>query len=128
MSERKVVYWDCSDDIEILRHDSVAEAVISWHDESLIEILPETVTVYGFARRVIDRAWLYRIVAEHLTESIDEEYGGEDGPVDEPASVQAATKAFVDSVVDDYEPWQCEIVETIEVDPREYISDSADAP
>ncbi len=119
MPDREVVLFSAGDgEREQLIARSVEEAVREWADERLDEELPDTVTVYGYARMQVplDPACLLERVLEHL----DEEHGGEDEtePTD---GMKAAAQVFVDAVMKEYTPWACEQVTTQEVRVSPYV-------
>ena len=58
---------------------------------------------------------------EWLLEALDEEYGSPDEPADPTDAMLAAEASFIRAVMDEYEAWQCEIVEIWRVRVLEYV-------
>ena len=87
--------------------------------------LPPSITVYGYAPMELGdmRLDAERLVEEAM-ERLDEEFG--DPNADEYTrpheSVLAAAKAFLDAIKATYQPWMCECVTKVEVDPRKWIT------
>lgn len=128
MSEaRQAQWWTCDAGAERISNCEIGDAVLEWWDGlSPDEPLPETVTVYGFAPRVIDdreRERLAMQVMDDLHESLEDEYGDPDGLADATItdSMKQAARAFVAAVLNEYSIWQCEKVCEETVTVKDYI-------
>lgn len=120
MSEKKVDLWTWHYDAEDLNHATIADAVESYLSErSPLDEIPETLTVYGYARRNPTRNDCGRPL-ETILEALDEEYG-EDGVFYEPTDrMKAAEQAFIEAVLKDYTAFTCVKVMTQHVVIAEY--------
>ncbi len=130
-------FWSCRDDEEQLSHTDRDEAVEAYLDDLLnpgmtaaevLEELPGTVDVFGFARAEIDAGRWAKLCTEELLHCLDDEYGDPNGDFTKPnEAMLAAANAFVAAVLAEYEPWMCEQVhkETVKVEPwvREHRPD-----
>ena len=121
MSEtRKAELWTCEKGAETFHCRSVQSAVVDFADQ--VGELPETVTVYGYASKVIEVTdWYAERALENLLESLDEEYWSPDDGTEPTPAMEAAAKAFVAAVVAEYRVWQCDLVETLEVRVADYV-------
>lgn len=127
-----IVFWDCDEGAEELRHTSIGRAVEDWADQ-LDGALPETVTVYGWTRAetgpvIRGMAGPFGLL-ESLLERLDEDYGGDDPSSPTPAMIEAE-KAFLAVIAAEYVPWTCELVERRAVPvadhvPASWMGDSA---
>jgi hypothetical protein len=119
---REVVFWDCRDDREQLIHDSIGEAVYAWADER-DGPLPETVTVYGFARMELpSEERIAETVLEHLIERIDEDYGNPDDWAKPTEAMLTAAREFARVFRAEYECWACEEVTRQTVRVADHVS------
>lgn len=103
--------YDCEDSEE-LTCDWPDEAIERYLDDCPPEQWPEVLHVVAWDRMEISASSRVRFadyVLEHLFETLDEEYAGEDPP--EPTeAMRVAARAFVDAVVSGYPVWRCERV------------------
>jgi len=116
--EKKTVFWSCDQDQEILTCDSADEAIEQFLDGQ--EIMPETVTVYGFSRKPVDKKLLTERILEISQEHLDEENGGENGH-DINTEIENAAEEFAQVYIDNFESWQCEKNEEITFNTKEWI-------
>lgn len=123
--EKEIVFWECDEDAEYLTCDTIDEAVEKHLDElDDIENFPDTLKVYGHARRTINRERFRAMIAERAQEYLDEEYGGEYG-CDITEEAEKALDVFVDAYIKECTPWQCEKVETKEINVNEWVKEHA---
>src|SRR5690554_6227942 len=107
MSESKIAYWGRVDD-ERLRHETMHDAVEDILD-GLPEPLPSHITVFGYARVIIDPFSLN--VLDDLIEQLDVEYGDPERcneVTSTTAAMRRAEHEFVAAVLAEYEPWACQ--------------------
>jgi len=127
---REVIYWDlyCDDRLNFEDRDEAIRDYLEYI-ELVIEnidgmpfVLPETIEVFGYARRRIStNCW---IPLEAVLEHLDEEYGDPDGGWTEPTEAMSkAEDAFIRVVCDEYEPWSCEEVWSEQVNVLEWIKE-----
>src|SRR5688572_25109891 len=119
---REPVFFTCDLDEERLLHTDPDEAIEEYLD--CLGELPESVTVYGFARTEVGEAFRERQgrkLLEVLLESLDEIFGDPNeatlAPPPEPMNLAART--FVDSVLDHYSAWACDEVTKEAINVRE---------
>lgn len=114
--EREPTYWSCNPEIERLTHESM-EAAVEWHLDALtLDLWPEEMFVYGFARMEISPEQLREAPLEHILERLDEEYADPEGSYSEPTKkMREAERAFIDAVLEEYEPWMCEQVTEVKI-------------
>ena len=127
--EKDVVFWSCDDGEEQLSCEDPDEAIEEFCDgwlnptmtpEQVLEVLPEEVTIYGFAR--MKPFLLENESLDHLLEVLDEEYGDPDGGSTEPTKAMIeAEKKFHDVVISEYESWACKQVCERTVNTKEWI-------
>ena len=85
--------------------------------------IPATVTIAKYRHRTpkIDANWLL----EFLLEDMNEEYGDWEGNHDPTTPrMQELVKEFAQAFADEYIPFQCEQVESIEIDVLDWLKDS----
>lgn len=118
-------FWSCRDDDEILTHTEIEEAVGAFLDDVYPD-RPATVTVYGYAVRVVDREHYAERALDNLLEDLHEEYGDPNRyPSDSiTESMRAAARAFLEAVLAEYRVWTCEKVCEEVVDLAEYYRDA----
>lgn len=115
--ESKVVpvYWDLPDR-EHLQYTSLEEAIEGnldgWMDQrkgtpELLEALPETLTLAGFARMEPDAERWPESVLEDFLNCLDENYGNPDDYTDPTEGMKEAAKVFVEAVLKEYTAWAC---------------------
>jgi len=93
----------------------------------VLEALPETVVVYGYAHQVFGasaRKALASALLEDLLERLDEEYADpdNDGTVDTEPMRQAA-HVFIDAVLAEYTVWTCDQVSEQEVEVLPWVKE-----
>lgn len=127
-TKREAQFWSCREDDEYLSHETIEEAVEAWADDLHPGPLPETVTVYGFARMELPTT--ERLASEalaRLLEWMDEEYGDPHGATEPTPTMEAAAFAFAQTFRAEYVPWACEQVERRTVRVADYYDPSPDA-
>lgn len=91
------------------------------------KVLPETVTVYGYAHQEISERTKHSLaerVLEDLFEWIDDEYGDPDAGGTEPGEDErAAARSFVDAITKNYFVWTCDQVSDEEVDVMAWVKE-----
>lgn len=116
--ERRVKFWECDPDAEILGHTTIEDAVMA-HVEFMARPWPESVTVRGMApMKLAAVESIANYILEDLEEGIFEHLLGPEGEgADELNNdeVKAAAVALAQTIHDTWEPWACEEVETREV-------------
>lgn len=132
---REPDYYDCRDSEE-LTWTEPDEAIESYLDSrgvlhpgmteaEVLDALPETVTLKGYARMVISEGEIDNRagdVLEGLLENLHVQYGNhDDGPDNATPAMNEAARAFVKAVVAEYEPWACEVVSEEEVDVEAWV-------
>lgn len=135
---REIVFWSVDRDLIELTATSIADALEDWVDlktfnpveDDPIE-LPTEVTVYGFARMELEDVEFVRRSKQllpMLLESLDEEYGNPYTSNWTTATEQMieAERQFIQTVLDNYEPWYCEVVEEKTVYVPDYVNDLGD--
>jgi len=129
MSERETAFWGFADD-ERLTHTDPDEVMEYWLDDAWPtppEDLPAELEVIGFAHIEPDPENCTGTPLERLLDYLDETYGDPDAmdytrPTEK---MRAAELAFVRSVLDEYEVWQCEPVDRVTVNVAEWIAKNA---
>lgn len=119
-----MILYDCCES-ETLTHDNVDDAVEEFLDATEASMWPETLTVAAHQNVTIEDSYAESLAdwaLEHMLESLDEEYGGEDY-TDPTPKMKDAALAFARAVVSEYSPWRCERVpaEDIEVDVAAWV-------
>lgn len=117
----EVVFWTCNEYQEYLTHESIDEAIEESLDEyEEIVDFPETITVYGFARAIINKELFKKVVIESAFEFLSENYDGEDGhEINE--EIEKSCEYFVQTYLNNYTPWQCRLVKEEIVNVKEWI-------
>ncbi len=120
---RAVEYWDCNDSEELLSHTDIGDAVVAWAD-ALDGPLPESVTVYGFARRPLPSAEPLAIdILTRVLEELDNDLGDPDATeiTRDTQPMREAAFALAAAIRADYEVWQCERVTKCDVLVAEHV-------
>jgi hypothetical protein len=129
MAEKVAEMFSCDPDAEVLTATDVSEAVQEWVDY-FDGPLPETVTVYGFARRELPPTEkLAENILYDVLERLNDEYGDPDGLRGDgrtPEMVEAA-HAFADVIRCKYWVWACEHASEETVKVSDYVAEPADA-
>lgn len=120
MSE-KIEYWDCDDNTERLYHETLDEAVEEFLDGQVQGNEPDTLEVYGYARKTVDPKKFKESILESAYEYLSEDFDGEDGH-DQNKEIEDAATSFIKTYLDNYSVWICEIVKTEKVNVKEWIS------
>ena len=128
--------FDASEDRETLTHSDPDEAIEAALDEwlspkcnvleHLRSAVGETLTIYGFTRRKLDKdepCLDGENILSDLLERIDEEYGGED-PTEPTAGMKAAADILSQVLHREYEVWQCESTHKAVVNVDAWIRES----
>lgn len=124
MGDRIVKFWTCLQHAEELHHRDIASAVAELFD---MDPLPETVEVYGYAPVILpsaeELAQQYLSPLRHLLALLDDEFSNPDGEATDPSRrMVEAELAFLRVVLEEYEVWDCERVETRTVRVQDYCS------
>ena len=113
--------FTCERDAETLEHSDPDDAVESYLDQCG-DPLPEKVTVYGYARLVMEPGEPDPgRVLERVLEELDEEYGDPDDATDATPAMLAAAREFCEAIRREYPVWRCEKVEQTEVDVATWV-------
>jgi len=120
MTDQQIAFWDVNRDAEQLQHLDRDEAVEYWLDEVDAAEWPALLTVYGYARAVVDRAKLCPL--ESLLEYLDDWYGSDDASEPTPG-MRAAEELFVDAVLADYQVQHCRVVAEEQIDVAQFVRD-----
>lgn len=126
MTERPIKFWTASDDAERVSARTQAEAIREWIEQHHPDTpLPETMTLYGLSPLVPPADDLAEGALDGLLEALNDEYGEPDGGYTASTdAMRAAARAFVRSVLAEYEVWMCDIVETVTVNPAEVLAEA----
>lgn len=120
--DENVVFWTCDEDEEYLTHESMDEAIEEALDEfEEIEDFPEALTVYGFARAIVNKENFKQIVLEASHGFLAENYDGEDGH-EANEEIENACDLFIQTYIDNYTPWQCRLVKEEIINVKEWIA------
>jgi hypothetical protein len=106
-------FYTCTKDAESLSHEDVESAL-----DALVDELPEdeplpAIAVYAHRRAVVTTQNI-KVYAQRLFERLEEDYGEDYGPADDPAfaddgeEILAALEKTIVEVLGNQEPWQCE--------------------
>jgi len=135
-NERDIVFWDCDDNTERLRHMDQFEAIIDalvgrmvpgMTPERVLSTLRdafgETITVYGFARMAMPTLERFLdMLMDWLNNDLElGDLNGADPPSD---GLKAAARVFHEAMLSEYEPWGCEIVTKEEVNIEQWIREN----
>lgn len=116
--KREPKFWS-GQEPEILTHEEIDEAVEEVLDDC--DVLPETITINGYAPMGISLKLHADRVLDDLLEMLCEEYGDPDAGKypDKTPGMIAASEAFCAAVANSFPVWACEVVceKTIEVMP-----------
>jgi hypothetical protein len=118
--EREPAYWDCDDNKEQLQHECLDDAIEYYLDDPGEDGDVEEVTVYGYARKVVDALKFRKAVLEFSYDYLSEDYDGEDGH-EQCDIIEAAAALFVETYIDNYTVWGCDLVKTEKVNAKEWI-------
>ena len=119
--QRKIVFWDCDDDAEILHHETEYEAIEAHLDGIYPAEWGETITVYGFARKITPKIDPDRVL-EYIEEHEWEEFIREDG-MDITPRMKEAAQTFVDILHEEFVPWRCDRVSSEEIDVAAWVKE-----
>jgi hypothetical protein len=116
--EREIVFWD-QDGAEFLTYTDKDEAIESILDK--LDVTEGTLEICGFAPMEMTGLNLdAEIVAEHLLEGWDEEYGGEDN-TDVSKEMKELTEKYVKEMSELYNVYRCEVVKKEKIDILKWI-------
>lgn len=122
---KKPTLWTVNPDAERLNHTEIGDAVQEWFDDFDGDVIPETVTVHGFAPMDLpEPEFIAGKILEQVLERLDEDYADPEGDntvADQAMKDAALTCAMV--ILGAYRVWSCEKVSEVVVLVREYISD-----
>lgn len=119
MTERKIAYWDL-DGAETLSYTDQDDAIEHILDDILDGDIKDELEICGYAR--MEKPSVEKFAAELLEHAIEDldcnfELGSPDEDPDFTDDMKAASVEFAKAILNDYEPWACEVVkkETIDV-------------
>ena len=120
MKKNDIFYGDSGS--ERLTHTDIDEA-IEYILDDMTEI-PKTIPVSKFKRidtsKNVDGFSTY--ILDALIEKLDEEFGDPEGTeTKETDGMKISAKTFIENVLKEYVCWQCEEVEKIEINCKEWI-------
>jgi hypothetical protein len=122
MSDRKPVCWGIGDDCERPLDDREHVITVDLED---CDPLPETITVIGFARTVVEPSDCPSVLA-NLLESLDAEYGDPDGDyTNATAEMLAAEEVFIKAVLAEYHVAIVEPVTSEEINVQTWVKEHA---
>ena len=135
-AERTIEYWDLEEplygNLHFTAEDDAMEMIL---DSFFPDPLPRRVTLYGWARRELERRDVELAVGaaeEYIWERLDEEYGNPDGSArdSEPtpeheAAIAKAKTALVDAIRAGYPVLGCEIATEKEIDCEQWVRENA---
>ena len=110
--------YDSDEGREVLRFDSPDDAIEDELDNR--KDTPETLTVYGFKRRKVEKNYVYNLIAAVLDE-LNEEFG-EPNEYDFPEQVNDAAEALEKAILEHYVPCRCDEVAEREYDVQEWMT------
>lgn len=117
--------WSVNPDVERLIHTDIGSAIEEWFDDFDGDVIPETVTVHGFAPMDLPKP--ERIagqILEQVLERLDEDYSDPDGDSTVADQVMKdAALTCAKAILGAYRVWTCEKVSEEVVKVRDYISD-----
>jgi hypothetical protein len=122
--DTNVDFWDCDAGCERLSWTTITEAVEAWADDQHPTPLPETVTVYGFARLEAGPDYadgVARRALETVMEALDEDFGDPDEATEPTDAMRAAARQFVDAVISEYAVWRCDEVTSVTVRVADHV-------
>lgn len=114
LTDSDVTCWDCEDGADVLRHESVDEALGEYLDDYCGDIEPGTkVEVFAYVREdkpdvdtIIKRCWPLDQLTERFQEAF-EELCHPDRPVEQTEGMKAAERAFVEAFLAEHQVWAC---------------------
>ena len=98
---------------EQLHADTLKEALMIYIDSMGDIPIPDTVTISCYERMVVPSEFLNPL--ENVLEHLDGEFGGEDTWTHPTDSMKEAEKVFIKAILDEYEPYACEEIDTFQV-------------
>jgi hypothetical protein len=128
MTEQEKTVFYAIGDREILYATSENDAVVEWFDglnADDVKNLPDTVTIDKYMPRKVDTDLnCTDLLTDTIIEELDEEYGSPDSDSTDFALSEKAIElrqAFINQVCSEFPVWQCEVVDTIEVNPMDFL-------
>jgi hypothetical protein len=125
----KIEFWDCSEDAELLGHESQDAAIEAYLDEALyntpIKEWPKTVSVFGFAREKPKFNLLPARTLERVLEDLDEDYGNPEEATAETEGMKLAAEEFIQKIAAEYTVWSCKRVATEEISVMDWVKEHA---
>lgn len=128
---RTIVFWSCYGDAENLTDTDPDDAIRDYLDGFLspgcdvLEMLPETVELYGYARMKTDGIELDAdSILERVLENLDDEYGDPDDRTTPTPAMKKAAKAFVAVIRDEYKVWSCEVVNRQVIQVEDWVREN----
>ena len=106
MQDRKPMYWTCEKDAESFWAQTIDDAILDYINNGFEPDSEENITVYGYAP-LVERQCCQPL--RELLECLDDEYAY-DTPTEPNGAMMDAEKAFVDVILREYIPRQCDLV------------------
>jgi hypothetical protein len=107
VQDRKPVYWTCEKNAESFWAQTIDDAIKDYVDNGFDPDNETNITVYGYAPRIVERQCCQPL--RELLEWLDDEYAY-DTPTEPNEAMIDAEKAFVDAILREYVPQQCDLV------------------
>ena len=117
---KNIQYWDCDDSAEMLYHEDFDEAVEAHLDDQVQLDLDEEIEVYGYARIIVNKSVFAKVILESASDFLSDSYDGEDGH-EQNEAIKTAAATFVETYLENYEPWACQVVETKTVNVGDWV-------
>ncbi len=115
---KEVAYWDCDDNEERLRHESMDEAIEAHLDGE--DIIEGEINVYGFARAEVNLVKFQKAILEFCYDYLSEDYDCENGH-EQCDTIQGAALTFARTYLDNYTVYRCDLVKTETVNVKNWI-------
>ena len=136
MNKRTIEFWECNPFAEQYHYTTQEDAIEGYLDGVRLEKFlvehdmqkehwPETLECKGYARKEADfdgvllRGNVLEILLEHL--DCNEDLGSPDESTKATKKMIEAERVFIKAVLDEYEVWACEPVETVTVNVKEWV-------
>ena len=117
---KNIEHWDCDDSAEMLYHEDFDEAVEAFLDGQVEIYLGEEIEVYGYARMSVNKSVFAKVILESASDFLGDPYDGEDGH-EQNEAIKTAAATFVETYLENYEPWACQIVKTKTVNVADWV-------
>lgn len=118
--ERKIAYWECDTEKEILSHQHEDEAIEDYLEDLEAKDYPLELEVHGYARMIINKEKFKASVLETAYDFISEQYDGEDGH-EQCEKIEKAAAQFVETYLENYHTWACEPITKKTLNVAEWV-------